>query len=288
MSYSTARASLLSQAPKPARGHRIKHRAPHFAVLALATLFGSASVSHATVLVSDNFAYPNGSLNGQNGGTGWGGNVWFNTNNASVTDGVAGGSGDSSARRNFANTLGTTGTIWVSFDWGNSGAPAENGSYGGLTFYAGQADFDSNQRFLIGNTWPGTGHGLWRMTNSAATAGLNYPGMKTAVAELDLAAGTASLWVGATGVPVDVSGPAMATATGLDLANLGGVRINGLTNTVSQSFDNLVIGTSMTDVAAVPEPSVAILGGLGVLVLLLRCRVRALGGAVTRGCQSAG
>jgi hypothetical protein len=272
MSYSTARASLLSQPAKPEWDQRIQRSATHVAVLTLATLFGSASLSHATVLVSDNFNYPNGGLNLQNGGTGWGGNVWFNTS-ANVTNGVAGGTGDSTAKRNFAASLGSTGTIWVSFDWGNSAAPTENSSYGGLTFYNGTSD-GGTESFLIGNTWPGTGHGLWRMTGSAATTELNYPGMKTAVAKLDLAAGTASLWVGATGSPVDVSGAAMATATGLNLANLGGVRILGADfgGSVSQSFDNLVIGTDMTDVAAVPEPSAALLGGLGLIAALLARR----------------
>lgn len=241
------------------------------AAMACASLIASGAMSQAAVIIAEDFSYGDGSLAFQGGGTGWGGNVWFNTS-TSVSGGVAGGGGDSSARRNFAATLGNTGTIWVSFDWGNSGKPTENGSYGGITFYETQADSDSNQRFLIGNTWPGSGHDVWQMTNGTATTELNYSGMKTAVARMDLGAGTVSLWLGATGSPVDVSGTPIATASGLSLTNLGGIRINGLDNNVAQSFDNLVIGEFLTDVDAIPEPSTALLGAFGALALLRRRR----------------
>jgi hypothetical protein len=242
--------------------------------LTCVSLLASAAMSNAAVIIADNFSYADGGLGGQNGGTGFGSNVWFQTT-TNVSGGVAGGTGDSSARRNFAASLGTTGTIWVSFDWGNSAKPTENGSYGGLTFYETQADSDANQRFLIGNTWPGSGHDVWRLTNATPTVELNYTGMKTAVAKLDLGAGTVSLWLGATGSPVDVSGTAVATASGLNLANLQGIRINGADfggTGVAQSFDNLIIGTTMFDVDAIPEPSSALLGGLGLLALLRRRR----------------
>ena len=42
------------------------------AALACAALLGSAALSQANVLVSENFSYGDGGLNGQNGGTGWG------------------------------------------------------------------------------------------------------------------------------------------------------------------------------------------------------------------------
>jgi hypothetical protein len=241
------------------------------AAMACASLIASGAMSQAAVIIAEDFSYGDGGLGFQGGGTGWGGNVWFNTS-TSVSGGVAGGGGDSSARRNFAATLGTTGTIWVSFDWGNSGKPTENGSYGGITFYETQADFDANQRFLIGNTWPGSGHDVWQMTNATSTTELNYSGMKTAVAQMDLGAGTVSLWLGPTGSPVDVSGTPIATASGLSLSNLGGIRINGLDNNVAQSFDNLVIGEFLTDVDAIPEPSTALLGAFGALALLRRRR----------------
>ena len=251
---------------------KIKHTP--LAALTCAAFLGSATLSQATLIIAEDFSYADGGLGGQGGGTGFGAHVWFATSTG-VTGGVAGGGGDSAARRNFAASLGTAGTIWVSFDWGNSSKPTENGSYGGLTFYETQADFDANERFLIGNTWPGAGHDVWRMTNNLGpTTELNYSGMKTAVAKLDLGAGTASLWVGPVGSPVDVSGTAMATSSGLALTNLQGIRINGVDlggGGVAQSFDNLLIGTDMTDVAAVPEAGTA---GLLTLGLLLLRRIR--------------
>jgi hypothetical protein len=250
----------------------MKNKQTHLAALACVSLIASAAVSQAAIIIQENFDYGNGGLNGQTGGSGWSSHSWFQTT-TNVSGGVAGGGGDSSARHNFNTSLGTTGTIWVRFDWGNSVAPQENGSYGGLTFYQTQADLDVNERFLIGNTWPGSGHDVWRMTNSGATTILNHSGMKSGLAKLDLAAGTASLWVRATGTTIDVSDTPDATSSGLALTNLGGIRINGSSgNSASQSFDNLIIGTTLLDVNAIPEPSAALLGGLGLLALLRRRR----------------
>jgi hypothetical protein len=161
----------------------------------------------------------------------------------------------------------------VSFDWGNSAKPTEDGSYGGLTFYIGESE-----KFLIGNTWPTVGHDKWSMNGVSPTMELNYSGMKTAVARITLGAGatsTVDLWVGATDSPVDVSGAALASVTGRELAGVDGIRINGNDfggGGNNQSFDNLLIGTTVADVDAIPEPSAAFLGGLGMLCLLPRRR----------------
>jgi hypothetical protein len=66
----------------------------------------------------------------------------------------------------------------------------------------------------------------------------------------------------------------MATATGRDLAGVDGIRINGHDFGFSnpQSFDNLIIGTSITDIDAIPEPSTALLSGLAMLAILRRKR----------------
>ena len=97
--------------------------------------------------------------------------------------------------------------------------------------------------------------------------------MKTAVARITLGASTADdtleLWVGATGSPVNVSGAAMVTGNSLELGDVDRIRIMGNN---AQTFDNLVIGTTMADVDAIPEPSAALLGGLGMLALLRRRR----------------
>lgn len=235
--------------------------------LTCAALLGSAALSQAAVIVSENFTYADGALNGQSGGTGFS-NAWTSTTN--VVGGVA--TGNAGSTRSFTATpFASSGTLWVSFDWGYASAPTESGSYGGLTFYNG-----GSEKQLIGNTWPGTGHDKWG-TNGATISLVSSVGVKTGVAKITLGAGATSMievWVGATGSPVDVSGPALLTATGRELAGVDGIRILGqdFGGDPGQSIDNLVIGTTMGDVPAIPEPSTALLGALGMLALLRRKR----------------
>lgn len=239
--------------------------------LTCAALLGSAALSQAAVLVSEDFSYANGSLNGQSGGTGFS-NAWTSTTN--VSGGVA--TGNASSTRTLSTSFGTTGTVWVSFDWGYTSTPSEGASFGGLTFYAGTGPESEKQ--LVGNTWPGVGHDRWG-TNGATISLVSSVGMKTGVAKITLGGEGANndmiqVWVGATGSPVDVSGAALLTASGRDLENIDGIRINGqdFSGDPGAGFDNLLIGTTMLDVDAVPEPSAALLGGLGMLALLRRRR----------------
>jgi hypothetical protein len=239
-----------------------------------ASLLGSAALSQGGVLWSDNFSgYSDGGLRHQGGGgagvsgtPGWGGNSWYGGGGTvNVNSGVVNGSGDArhGLTATFAGTVGATGTIWLSFDWGHD---SENttGTYGGLTF------FGATERALIGNTWNAS---TWNVTNSGANTAPSSIGMKTAVARITLSLGDNNdiidLWVGATDSPVNVSGAAMVTGTGLELGDVDQIRIMGNN---AQKFDNLVFGTTMADVDAVPEPRAALLGGLGLLALLRRRR----------------
>jgi autotransporter-associated beta strand protein len=234
----------------------MKLRRTPFAALTCVAFLGSAALTQADVLVSENFdSYADGALNGANGGTGFS-DAWNSPIN--VGGGLVGGNAPSF--RNFTgNTFGNSGTLWVSFDWGYNSAPTENGSYGGLTFYAG-----GGERFLIGNTWPGSGHDVWRMSNGGTTSELNHPVMKTAVARITLGAGSTStveLWVGPTGSPVDVSGPALATVTTANLEGVDGIRIMGQDfGGVHSAFDNFIIGETAADVDATDTPPPTALG----------------------------
>lgn len=105
--------------------------------LTCAALLGSAALSQANVIIQENFDYADGGLSGQNGGTGWGSNVWFDAN-SSVSRGVAVVAAvayNQAQKRNFAATLGdsagATATVWVRFDWGHSGEVAAGSGYGG-------------------------------------------------------------------------------------------------------------------------------------------------------------
>lgn len=236
----------------------MKLKNTHFVALSCAAFLGSTTLSQAGVLVSEDFSYGDGGLNGQNGGTGFGGNVWFAAN-SSVSGGVAvGGQGgwDQAQKRNFAATLGdsagATATVWVRFDWGHSAQVGAGSGYGGLTFYTGTSDGGS-ENFLFGNPWSGTAiDGEWNISGGSGdrNTGISSFGMKSGVAKFDLGAGTVSLWVGAAGSTIDVSAPADASVSGVSLAGIQGIRINGYNGSASQSFDNLIIGTTLADVNA--------------------------------------
>ncbi len=238
--------------------------------LICASLLGSAALSQAAVLVSENFdTYSGwGGLFGENGGTGFSG-AWYSGGVGSNIYSPGGHAlGISPAKRDLSATVGETGTIWLSFDWScnddtngaNTGASQEWGTF---SFFNGGSEI-----FAIGNPWH---NNTWQL--GGVDSGISNVGArKTGVVEFTLGLGatdSAKLWVGATGSPVDVSGAAAATVSGFDLNGVGTIRIMG---TAEQTFDNLLIGTTMSDIAAIPEPDAALLGGLGMLALLRRRR----------------
>jgi hypothetical protein len=61
-----------------------------------------------------------------------------------------------------ANAFGSSGTIWLSFDWGQV---SPGTTYGGLTFFDG----DGTERILIGNT--NGGETTWNMNGATPTTG---------------------------------------------------------------------------------------------------------------------
>ena len=62
-------------------------RASSTIALTCASLLGSAALSQADILVSEDFTYADGALNGQNGGTGFS-DAWSNSTGVNVTGGV--------------------------------------------------------------------------------------------------------------------------------------------------------------------------------------------------------
>jgi len=247
--------------------------------LSCVSLIASAAMSNAAIIIQDNFSYPDGSLYLQSGGTGFGSNVWFDVN-SSVSGGVAVGGGTSASKRNFADTLGDSATLnltnilYVRFDWGHSAAVGAGSGYGGLTFYTGTSD-GGTENFLFGNPWASAAtDGEWNISGGTGYrhTGISSNGMKSGLAKFNLTAGTVDLWVRSVGTEIDVSDPADASVSGLTLGGIKGIRINGYNGTASQSFDNLTIATTLAEVNAIPEPSSALLGGLGLLALLRRRR----------------
>jgi autotransporter-associated beta strand protein len=215
---------------------------PRFASIALtcASLLGFAAPARADGIVSEDFTYADGALNGQNGGTGFS-NSWTSTSN--VTGGVP--TGNSASTRNLATPFPPSGTLWVSFDWGFDANPHPHAQFGGLTFFEGETE-----RHLIGDVWD---TGVWGLNGGSATSEPNHGGMKTGVAKITLGEGansTVELWVGPVGSPIDVSAAPMAKASGRDLDGVDSIRIMGSSfeSNINQRFDNLRIGTTADDV----------------------------------------
>lgn len=210
------------------------------AALTYATLLASASFSRAEVIISEDFTYADGGLNGQNGGKGFS-NAW--TSSINVSGGIP--NGNSASTRSLATPFPATGTLWLSFDWGFAANPDPQAQFGGLTFFEG-----GTERHLIGDVW---NTGVWGLNGGSATSEPNHGGMKTGVAKITLGAGatsTVELWVGPVGSPVDVSGAPRATATGRDLDGVDSIRIMGSSfdANINQSFDNLLVGTTVANV----------------------------------------
>jgi hypothetical protein len=232
--------------------------------LSCVSLIASAALSQAAVLWSLDFnGYTDGDLNANSvGQPGFPGN--FFDGSAFVTTGVV-TSGNTKAEldKTFSAAVGPTGTIWLSFDWGHNNTGDHASTYGGLSFFESNYPTTPTEKGLIGNTWDNPN---WNSTS------VSNIGMKTGVAKITLSASgtdTVQLWVGANTVDsVNVGGAAMATMN-MELSSVNAVRINGGNN---QNFDNLIIGTTFGDVGAIPEPSSALLGGLGLLALLRRRR----------------
>lgn len=82
-------------------------------------------------------------------------------------------------------------------------------------------------------------------------------GFKTGVARITLGAGATStidLWVGAdTVAPVNISGTAVASLSGLTLAGVDTLRLAAGND--ETSYDNLILATTSAEVGAIPEPS---------------------------------
>lgn len=254
----------------------MKLKNTHLTALTCASLLASAALSKGAVLWADNFSgYGDGGLRHAGGGgggvsgtPGWGGNSYYlGSNTINVSSGVVTGNGDAfhGLTQSFAATVGSTGTLWVAFDWGHDSTNT-GGTYGGLTFLVG--GHGGSERALIGNTYDAAG---WDVTNSGGASGVSMIGRKSAAAKITLGGGagaddTIELWVqsGSFSLNADfnpiVSGTALLTGSGLDLAGVDSIRIMGNN---SQTFDNLSI-------TSIPEPGAALLGGLGMLALLRR------------------
>jgi PEP-CTERM motif len=243
----------------------------------------------AAVIAVDDFSYSNGNLATNNGGTGWAG-AWTNVSlpQATVASGEAtftytstGVFVQSESSRVLPATIGAGTTTWIRFDGKMTSNTATSDSYGGLALYSGSA----NERLLIGKSWPGTEE--WMLsardsgdtrTYSNSTVSISDPGFDDIWVKIVNGAGanddSINFWINPADTSSEVAlGAGIGTLTGrqLDFDRIllrGGSNVNGHSET--WAFDNLQITTDFA--LMVPEPSSALLGGLGLLALLRRRR----------------
>jgi hypothetical protein len=251
---------------------------------AIAALSLAAS---AAVIAVDDFSYPDGNLAGNNGGSGWGA-AWTTLPGpqATVASGAAtftfastGAYVGSENSRALSAAIGAGTTTWIRFDGGMSTSPSVSDSFGGISLYAG-----TQERALIGKDWPG--NDIWAIKGyNSANVTTKYDstipltgGMADVWVKIVNGAGanddTMSLWVN----PADFSseaalGTALGTLSGRDL-NFDTIRLRGGSatsgHTATWTYDDLKITNDFASM--IPEPSSALLGGLGLLALLRRRR----------------
>lgn len=240
----------------------------------LAAVLGTVNVAHAALIASDNFDYSNGALANQNGGAGWSG-AWHGSGSVALADGQQAVLQDANIFRTLATPISVEAgnKVYVGLDVGASGAIKN--SFAGFSFFsAGQEVL-----FIGGNDFYSinvAGRYLGK-----ATAPLSLP-VSYLLAEIIFNAAnkfTVNLFVNPTGA----SGQADVTYTGTFLggATWDSVRLAAgeydavITTSPMGVFDNLVIGSELSDVMRVPEPSgIAILAASLLGLLLVRVRRR--------------
>ena len=273
------------------------------ALLPLA-LLASASMASAVIIGVEDFSYPDGNIAGQNGGTGFNydnfdGEVtstpsdWDNVGGAPTVSGGKLVTNSSSAQREYNGDIDDTGNPGGAANDGQDDHPRSGAIRGtGQVFYsfeitrsagatwsgASSYDFGAERVFfgVPGTANPGSGN-LEFGVQIAGTATHYYTGIAadtnthTIVTVLDFDNQQIGLWVDPDGTDFFNAGDgtnsadAMGTYTATNWSSAVRFGSGG-----SVEWDDLVVGTTFVDV--IPEPSIALLGGLSGLLLLRRRR----------------
>lgn len=218
--------------------------------LTVATI-AAPQLAMATPIASDDFSYIDGSLAGNNGGSGWDG-AW--SGGGTLTGGIASSTPNSGSFRDLSNTITPAAgeSVYVSFSFGADSSAGRD--FAGLSFFSG-----TNERVFFGMNFDTDNYGI-NVTGLANTdSGVPVTtSPRLLIGEL-LFSGTdtftANLYLDAVGNQVSTYTGRFNSGAPWDRVRLGA--------NVASNFDDVRIGTSRADVATVPEPASIALLGLG-------------------------
>lgn len=246
------------------------------------SLLVTTLTANASLILYDGFGGSSGSLEGQGGGTGWGGATWYNNIDglANVNYGTPGltystldvsgnkavtGGGDSGIFRYMGADRGSgTESYWISFVVQATGGAGS--SYAGLSLFSGE----STERLFIGQRNNQSVFGMERSGGSSGNSSSSSSSLSYLVARFDFTPSgeSARLWVNPdlSGTPTD--GTAAVTLTGLTDFTFDTVRIQSGSSTTF-AFDEFRFGDTFADVTPVPEPIAMALLVFGILAVTI-------------------
>lgn len=261
------------------------------ALVVSAALLLASTGSQAALIAYEGFDIASGSINGLRGSGGgsatWLASTWNNTDNTwsssspatlsygslvtTAGQGFSSGQGNQQSFRSFG-TQSSTGTYWMGFLFNRTSGGT--GDSLGISFFDG----GGNERSFVGQ--PGQANygflaffGDYRSTVPVVTGETAFLLARYVMdGDSNNATSTAHYWIN----PDISSQPTNAAAAngpggtnfrafGFDKIRLGSFGSQGV-------IDEIRIGTTFGDVAPIPEPSAALLGALGGLILLRRRR----------------
>lgn len=257
------------EAGHPARGHSAlvhwKSKALCCLTGALVSMSGSAV---AAVVVSEAFAYTDGPLAGNNGGSGWSG-AW--AGEGTVAAGVASynnpvpplGASTRSLTSAFAPVVGEK--VYLGMRFGADPTTATTGDFAGLSIFRGSGFSDADNVLFFGMPFERNQYGFAASGFDTQVSGIAANTVPSyLVAEIlynTLTNITVNLYVDPTGALGTANATYTGTVRGGDWTGIQMVNRNS-----RSTYDDFVISTKLTDVYsavnAVPEPSSFALAGV--------------------------